>query len=137
MVLRQISKTHGAEGGVILLRFAAEGHTYVWPGPRNMYKKLVFCTIVRPYVVYVILPSLRPPKSEKAGNLPGFGHTIYGGGPHTLYGGSAIHCMSQAPYIVRARPRTLYETGPEVETRDLEALSRVGGMKRSALLGYT
>ena len=27
-------------------------------------------------------------------------------------------------------------TGPELETRDLEALSRVGGMKRSALLGY-
>ena len=69
-----------------------------------MYEKLVFCTIVRPYVVYVILPWLRPPESEKAGNLPGFGHTMYGGGPHSMRG-SAIHCMSQAPYIVRARPR--------------------------------
>ena len=92
-------------------------------GPIHMYKKLVFCTIVRPYIVYVILPWLRPPESEKAGNLLGFGHTLYGGEPHTLHAGSAIHCMSQAPYIVRARPRTLYEPGPnwKPETSKLQA----------------
>ena len=83
-------------GGSPLMHFVAKGRSET----EIKYKKSVFCTIVRPYIVYVILPWLRPPESEKAGNLPGFGHTLYGGGPHTLYGGSAIHCMSRAPYIV-------------------------------------
>ena len=81
-------------------------HTFSRRRSHTLYKKLVFCTYVRPNIVYVILPWLRPTEFETAGNLPGFGHTLYGGEPHTLYGGSAIHCMSQAPYIVRARPRT-------------------------------
>ena len=69
-----------------------------------MYKKLVFCTIVRPYIVYVILPWLRPPESEKANNLPGFGHTLYGGEPHTVYGvGGVAHTLYEGGCL------TLYE----------------------------